>query len=134
MNGMLNYLRKYRKECVLAPLFKMLEASFELMVPLVMQVIIDDGIGGGDRGLIVRMVLLMVALGLIGLVSSVTAQYFSAKAATGFATGVRHALFSHLQSLSFSNMDALGTSKTVSYTHLDVYKRQRQGRARHQGR
>ena len=63
MNGMLNYLRKYRKECVLAPLFKMLEASFELMVPLVMQVIIDDGIGGGDRGLIVRMVLLMVALG-----------------------------------------------------------------------
>ena len=69
MNGMLNYLRKYRKECVLAPLFKMLEASFELMVPLVMQVIIDDGIGGGDRGLIVRMVLLMVALGLIGLVS-----------------------------------------------------------------
>ena len=124
MNGMLNYLRKYRKECVLAPLFKMLEASFELMVPLVMQVIIDDGIGGGDRGLIVRMVLLMVALGLIGLVSSVTAQYFSAKAATGFATGVRHALFSHLQSLSFSNMDALGTSKMITRMTSDVNQAQ----------
>lgn len=124
MNGMLNYLRKYRKECVLAPLFKMLEASFELMVPLVMQVIIDDGIGGGDRGLIVRMVLLMVALGLIGLVSSVTAQFFSAKAATGFATGVRHALFSHLQSLSFSNMDALGTSKMITRMTSDVNQAQ----------
>ena len=108
----------------ISPLFKMLEASFELMVPLVMQVIIDDGIGGGDRGLIVRMVLLMVALGLIGLVSSVTAQYFSAKAATGFATGVRHALFSHLQSLSFSNMDALGTSKMITRMTSDVNQAQ----------
>ena len=124
MKSLWRYLKKYRKECVLAPLFKMLEASFELMVPLVMQVIIDDGIGGGDRGLIVRMVLLMVALGLIGLVSSVTAQYFSAKAATGFATGVRHALFSHLQSLSFSNMDALGTSKMITRMTSDVNQAQ----------
>ena len=114
------YLRKYRKECVLAPLFKALEASFELMVPLVMTVIIDRGIGGGDSGLIVRMVLVMVALGLVGLASSVTAQYFSAKAATGFATGVRHALFEHLEGLSFSNMDALGTSTMITRMTSDV--------------
>ena len=114
------YLRRYRKECVLAPLFKALEASFELMVPLVMTVIIDRGIGGGDSGLIVRMVLVMVALGLVGLASSVTAQYFSAKAATGFATGVRHALFEHLEGLSFSNMDALGTSTMITRMTSDV--------------
>ena len=120
MNGMLKYLKKYRKECVLAPLFKMLEASFELMVPLVMKVIIDQGIGGGDRAIVVRMVLVMVALGLIGLASSVTAQYFSARAATGFATGVRHALFEHLQKLSFSNMDALGTSTMITRMTSDV--------------
>ena len=114
------FLGKYRKECVLAPLFKALEASFELMVPLVMTVIIDRGIGGGDSGLIVRMVLVMVALGLVGLASSVTAQYFSAKAATGFATGVRHALFEHLEGLSFSNMDALGTSTMITRMTSDV--------------
>ena len=114
------FLGKYRKECVLAPLFKALEASFELMVPLVMTVIIDRGIGGGDGGLIVRMVLVMVALGLVGLASSVTAQYFSAKAATGFATGVRHALFEHLERLSFSNMDALGTSTMITRMTSDV--------------
>ena len=114
------FLGKYRKECVLAPLFKALEASFELMVPLVMTVIIDRGIGGGDGGLIVRMVLVMVALGLVGLASSVTAQYFSAKAATGFATGVRHALFEHLEGLSFSNMDALGTSTMITRMTSDV--------------
>lgn len=124
MNGMWNYLRKYRKECILAPLFKMLEASFELMVPLVVQRIIDDGIGGQDQGLIVRMALLMVALGLIGLVSSVTAQYYSAKAATGFATSVRHALFEHLQKLSFSNMDTLGTSTMITRMTSDVNQAQ----------
>ena len=117
---MMVYLQRYRKECVLAPLFKALEASFELMVPLVMTVIIDRGIGGGDSGLIVRMVLVMVALGLVGLASSVTAQYFSAKAATGFATGVRHALFEHLEGLSFSNMDALGTSTMITRMTSDV--------------
>lgn len=120
MNGMWSYLKKYRKECILAPLFKMLEASFELMVPLVMTVIIDQGINGGDRGLIIRMVLLMIALGLVGLISSVTAQYFSAKAATGFATGVRHSLFAHLQSLSFSNMDEMGTSTMITRMTSDV--------------
>ena len=117
---MMVYLQRYRKECVLAPLFKALEASFELMVPLVMTVIIDRGIGGGDSGLIVRMVLVMVALGLVGLASSVTAQFFSAKAATGFATGVRHALFEHLERLSFSNMDALGTSTMITRMTSDV--------------
>ena len=120
LKGMMVYLQRYRKECVLAPLFKALEASFELMVPLVMTVIIDRGIGGGDSGLIVRMVLVMVALGLVGLASSVTAQFFSAKAATGFATGVRHALFEHLERLSFSNMDALGTSTMITRMTSDV--------------
>ena len=120
LKGIMVFLGKYRKECVLAPLFKALEASFELMVPLVMTAIIDRGIGGGDSGLIVRMVLVMVALGLVGLASSVTAQYFSAKAATGFATGVRHALFEHLEGLSFSNMDALGTSTMITRMTSDV--------------
>ena len=105
MNGLFRYLKKYTKECILAPLFKMLEASFELMIPLVIKALIDQGINGGESSIVVKSVGIMVALGLIGLVSSVTAQYFSAKAAVGCATGVRHSLFKHLQSLSFSNMD-----------------------------
>ena len=124
MNGLWEYLKRYRKECVLAPLFKMLEASFELMIPLVMKVIIDRGIGGGDRGLILRMALLMTALGLIGLLSSVTAQYFSARAATGFAVGVRSALFRHLESLSYSNIDSLGTSTMITRMTSDVNQAQ----------
>ena len=124
MRELANYLKKYRLQCVLAPLFKMLEASFELMIPLVVRTIVDKGIGGGDTGLVVRMVLLMAALGLIGLVSSVTAQYFSARAATGFAAGVRHALFEKLQSLSFSNMDALGTPAMITRMTSDVNQAQ----------
>ena len=124
MRELANYLKKYRLQCVLAPLFKMLEASFELMIPLVVRTIVDKGIGGGDTGLVVRMVLLLAALGLIGLVSSVTAQYFSARAATGFAAGVRHALFEKLQSLSFSNMDALGTPAMITRMTSDVNQAQ----------
>ena len=124
MKSLWRYLKKYRKECVLAPLFKMLEASFELMVPLVMAAIIDTGIQNSDKGFIFRMCLILLALAAVGLVSSITAQYFSAKAATGFATGVRHALFAHLHKLSFSNMDALGTSTMITRLTSDVNQTQ----------
>ncbi len=124
MKSLWRYLKKYRKECVLAPLFKMLEASFELMVPLVMAAIIDTGIQNSDKGFIFKMCLILLALAAVGLVSSITAQYFSAKAATGFATGVRHALFAHLQKLSFSNMDALGTSTMITRLTSDVNQTQ----------
>ena len=89
MKGLRAYLKRYRNECFLAPLFKMLEASFELLVPLVISAIIDQGIGGGDGGFIIRMCLILIALGLIGLVCAITAQYFAARAAVGVATGVR---------------------------------------------
>ena len=96
MKSLMRYLKNYRRECVLAPLFKMLEASFELLVPLVMAAIIDRGIGMGDRPFILRMALVLAALAAVGLVSSITAQYFSARAATGFAAGVRHPLVGRL--------------------------------------
>ena len=103
------YLRDYKKECVFAPLFKMLEAIFELFVPLVVAQIIDQGIGNSDQGMIVKMCLLLVALAVVGLTCSITAQFFAAKAAVGCATGMRHSLFSHIESLSFSEMDTIGT-------------------------
>ncbi|MDY3026522.1 MAG: ABC transporter ATP-binding protein [Candidatus Faecivicinus sp.] len=124
MKSMWLYLKKYRKECVLAPLFKMLEASFELLVPLVIAAIIDTGIQNQDKGFIFRMCLILLALAAVGLISSITAQYFSARAATGFATGVRHALFNHLHKLSFSNMDALGTSTMITRLTSDVNQTQ----------
>ena len=101
-------MKEYRREAVCAPLFKLFEALFELFVPLVMARIIDIGIANSDGGYILRMCLLMAALGLIGLVCSITAQYFAAKAAVGFAAKLRHELFSHIQSLSFSEMDVFG--------------------------
>lgn len=120
MKKLLKYLKGYEKETVLAPLFKMLEASFELLVPLVMAAVIDTGIAGKDRGFVVRMCLLMIALGVIGLVCSVTAQYFAAKAAVGFSEKLRHALFSHIQSLSFAEMDAIGTSTLITRMTSDI--------------
>ena len=96
MKKLLCYLKGYEKETVLAPLFKMLEALFELFVPLVMAAVIDQGIGGSDKPYIVRMCMLLIALGVIGLVCSITAQYFAAKAATGFSTRLRHELFAHI--------------------------------------
>lgn len=110
----------YRKESICAPLFKLLEASFELLVPLVMARIIDVGIAHGDVPYIVRMCLVMAALGLIGLVCSITAQYFSAKAAVGFATNLRRELFAHIQSLSFSEMDVIGTSTLITRMTSDI--------------
>ena len=114
------YLGNYKKECILAPLFRMLEGSFELIIPLVVSAIIDVGIVGGDGNYIGRMCLIMVALGLCGLVSSVTAQYFAAKAAAGFGTKVRHALFSHIQEFSFSEIDKMGTATLITRMTSDI--------------
>lgn len=105
MKKLLVYLRDYKKETVLAPLFKMLEASFELLIPIVVKLIVDVGIANEDRRYVGRMCFVMILLGVIGLVCSITAQYFSAKAAVGFATKLRHTLFAHMQKLSFSQMD-----------------------------
>lgn len=120
MKKLLIYLRDYKKESILGPLFKLLEASFELIVPLVVAAMIDTGIGSGDKGYIWRQCLIMAALGLIGLVCAVTAQYFAAKAAVGFATRLRHGLFAHIQSLSFSQMDREGTSTLITRMTSDI--------------
>ncbi len=120
MKLVLRYLKDYKKESILAPLFKMLEASFELFVPLVVAAIIDVGIASMDRGYIIQRGFILVGLALVGLLCSVTAQYFSAKAATGFATKLRHALFSHLQSLSFSQVDTIGTSTMITRMTSDI--------------
>ena len=117
---LLRYMKGYRKESVCAPLFKLLEALFELFVPLVMAQIIDVGIKTHDKSYIIRMCLLMAALGLIGLICSITAQYFSAKAAVGFASKLRSSLFAHIQSLSFSEMDQIGTATLITRMTSDV--------------
>ncbi len=111
---LLVYLKDYKKESVLAPLFKLLEACFDLLVPLVMTAIIDVGIAQSDRGYIYRMCLVLVLLALVGMVSAVTAQYFAARAAVGFGTKVRHALFHHIQHLSFGEVDRIGTSTLIT--------------------
>lgn len=118
------YLKDYKKECVLAPLFKMLEASFELFVPLVVAAIIDTGIANGDTGYILKMCMILILLALIGLICSVTAQYFSAKAAIGFGTGLRRALFKHLMGLSFTEIDMVGTSTMMTRMTSDVNQAQ----------
>ena len=120
MKMILKYLEKLKKECVLAPLFKMLEALFELFVPLVVASIIDRGIANQDTGYIVKSCLMLLALAIIGLTCSITAQYFSAKAAVGCATGIRHALFKHIQSLSFTELDELGTSTLMTRMTSDI--------------
>ena len=120
MKKLLKYMKGYGRECILAPLFKMLEACFELMVPLVVANIVDVGISGGDSGYIIKMCLLMVALGVIGLVSAVTAQYFSAKAAVGFAARLRHHTMEHILCLSYSQIDTLGASTLVTRMTSDI--------------
>ena len=120
MKAMLRYLDGYRRETVIAPLFKMLEALFDLFVPLVMADIIDHGIAAGDTRYILLRCGLLVLLGSVGLLCSVTAQYFSAKAAVGYASSLRHALFSHIQSLSFSSLDQLGVSTLITRMTSDV--------------
>lgn len=120
MKKMLSYLKAYKLESILGPLFKLLEASFELFVPLVVAAIIDKGIAGGDRSYVLRMALVLVSLGLVGLVSSVTAQYFCAKAAVGIATGLRRALFAKIQTLTYSDLDEIGTSTLITRMTSDV--------------
>ena len=119
MKGILRYLRDYKKESVLAPLFKMLEACFELLIPIVMAHIIDTGIKNQDMGYVLRMCLVMIALGIIGLSCSLTAQYFSAKAATGFGTALRSDLFRHITSLSYNEIDTIGTSTSKTNRKTD---------------
>ncbi len=120
MRSLLKYIKDYRKESILAPLFKMLEASFELMVPLVMASIIDRGIAHNDTAQIIKMGLVLVLLAAVGLISAVTAQYFSAKAAVGFATKLRSALFAHIQGLSYTELDTIGTSTLITRMTSDV--------------
>ena len=120
MKSLLKYIKDYKKESILAPLFKMLEASFELMVPLVMAAIIDNGIANSDTPYIFQMGAVLVLLAAVGLASSVTAQYFSAKAAVGFATKLRSALFAHIQGLSYTELDTIGTSTLITRMTSDV--------------
>lgn len=120
MKKLLVYLCDYKKECIFAPLFKLLEASFELIVPLVMAAIIDHGIAVSDRPYIFKMGGVLVLLALIGLTCSITAQYFAAKAAVGFATKLRHSLFSHIGTLSFSEMDTIGSSTLITRITSDI--------------
>lgn len=124
MKKLLIYLRKYKKEVVLAPLFKLLEASFELIVPLVMAAIIDYGIAQSDRPYIYKMCVVLIILAVVGFISAVTAQYFSAKAAVGFSTEVRHALFKHIQTLSFNEMDEVGISTLITRLTSDINQTQ----------
>lgn len=120
MKSLLKYMKGYKKESILAPLFKMLEASFELLVPLVMASMIDLGISNGNRPYIIKMGVLLLLLAAVGLVSAVTAQYFSAKAAVGFATKLRNALFSHIQGLSYTELDTVGTSTLITRMTSDI--------------
>ena len=120
MKKMLSYFKGYTLESVLAPLFKLLEASFELIVPYVIAAIIDKGIPGGDANYIIKMGLILVGLGLVGLASSVTAQFFAAKAAVGVATKLRHALFAQIQRFSYNDLDRIGTSTLITRMTSDI--------------
>ena len=120
MKKLLVYLKDYKKESVLGPLFKLLEATFELIVPLVMAAIIDTGVATGDKSYIMKMCMVLVLLAVIGLTCSVTAQYFAAKAAVGFATKLRHALFAHIERLSFTEMDTVGTATMITRMTSDI--------------
>ena len=118
------YLRKYKKESVIAPMFKMLEACFELLTPLVMARIVDVGIRDRDMGYIMMMCAVMVAFGVFGLLCSATAQYFAAKAATGFGTALREDLFRHVNSFSYTELDMIGTSTLVTRLTSDINQAQ----------
>ena len=124
MKKLLVYLKNYKKESVLAPLFKMLEASFELIVPLVVASIIDNGIKNGDLNLVIRKAGTLVLIAVVGMIAAITAQYFAAKAATGFATEVRHSLFEKIQSFSFTELDNIGTSTLITRMTNDVNQAQ----------
>ena len=120
MKYLLKYMKDYRKEAILAPLFKMLEALFDLFVPLVMAALIDNGIANRDIPYIFRMCAILILLAVAGLAISITAQWFSAKAATGFAGDIRSRLFEHIQELSFSQMDIFGADTLITRMTADV--------------
>ena len=120
MKSLLIYLKDYKKESVLAPIFKMLEACFELIVPLVMAAVIDVGIVNSDKTYVMKMCGVLVLLGIVGLAASITAQFFAAKAATGFASKLRFALFEHIHSLSFSQTDVFGTDTLITRMTSDI--------------
>ena len=120
MTKLFRYLKKYRKESILAPFFKIIEVAFELTVPLIVSNIIDVGIENGDKGYIVKRCLLLGLLGILGLCSTLVAQYFSAKASVGFATDIRHALFSHIGKLSYSQLDSLGAPTLITRLTGDI--------------
>lgn len=124
MRKLLRFLKDYKKESILSPLFKLLEASFELFVPLVMAAIIDTGISNKDGGFILKMCGILILLAIVGLTCSITAQYFAAKAAVGFATKVRHALFDHIQKLSYTEMDTAGTDTMITRMTSDINQAQ----------
>ena len=120
MGKLLKYMHGFGKECILGPLFKLLEASFELLIPLVVAAIVDTGIGNGDGRYIIKMCLVMIGLGIIGLVCAVTAQYFAARAAVGFSSRLRHAVMKHILSLSYTEIDTLGTSTMITRMTSDI--------------
>lgn len=120
MKKLWKYMRDYRREGILAPLFKLLEASLELLVPLVMAQIIDTGIANGDRGFILSRCGILAALAAVGLLCSITAQYFAAKASVGFAAKLRSTLFKHIQSLSYSKLDTQGTGTLIARITGDI--------------
>ena len=119
-----NYLKEYKKESILAPCFKMLEASFELFVPLVMAAIVDTGIKNADNTYILRMGAILILLGVIGLTCSITAQYFAAKASVEFGKGVRRDLFAHINALSYTELDTAGTSTLITRMTNDINQMQ----------
>ena len=120
LKKLLKYMKGYGKECVLGPLFKLLEATFELFIPLVVAAIVDTGIVNGDNGYIVKMCLVMIALGVIGLICAITAQFFAAKAAVGFAARLRHAVMKHILGLSYTTIDRLGSSTMITRMTSDI--------------
>ncbi|MBS6591150.1 MAG: ABC transporter ATP-binding protein [Ruminococcus sp.] len=120
MKKLLVYLKDYIKESILGPLFKLLEALFELFVPLVIAAIIDTGIENGDKGYIIKMCMVLILLGFVGLAFSITAQYFAAKASVGFVSKIRHVLFGHIQSISYSELDKIGTSTLITRMTSDM--------------
>ncbi|MBQ7313768.1 MAG: ABC transporter ATP-binding protein, partial [Clostridia bacterium] len=120
MKNLFKYLKSYTLEAILGPLFKLLEAMFELFVPLVVADIIDRGIAAGDKSYIVGRSLILVALGIIGLVCSLTAQYFAARAAVGSSCSIRRALYEHIQKLSFSDIDRAGIPTLITRLTGDV--------------
>ena len=120
MKKLFQYLKKYTKECILGPLFKLFEASFELIVPLVVARMIDVDIAASDKGGAARDGVILIVLGIFGLLFSVTAQYFSAKAAVGVASDMRHSLFARIQSLSYSDIDETGTASLITRMTSDI--------------